>query len=317
MSVRMTEELHAALDLIFSIWPCIDLAFSLPSGSWIRPDAIDGKHRRLAGLDRPGVQALERELWARALSGGGGIHWRPACADRRPADVGATAGWTFADAVMLDDLDEAAARGITGKYRSIGIETSPGSYQTVVATARGLTRLEQHKVQSALVQRLHAAGRHADAGATGAGQYARMPGFGHPGHAGRTVRLFGDGDGGGALLLDPDALLSDGCGTPRPARAFGGRASACSRPGVPARPQGVRGKAAEAGPADAPGGSERDYAWTCAQIRAGADPQSIIGAITTAALTRKKRSNEAGCMEYAERTIRNAQARIASERAAR
>ena len=300
MSVRMTDELHDALDQIFTIWPAIDLAFSLPSGAWLRPDAADGKHRRLACLDRDSVQALERELWARALSGGCGIHWRP----------------SEADFALLDDLDGPTALSILSKYRAVGIETSPGSYQTVVATARSLTRIEQHQVQSALVQRLHAAGRHADRGATGAGQFARLPGFGHPGHAGRVVRLLGDG--GGALLLDPDALLSDGCGTPKPAEAAGRRrASACSRPGVPARPQGVRGKAAGAGPADQAGGSEQDFGWTCAQIRAGADPQSIIGAITAAALGRKKRSNEAGCMEYAERTIRNAQARIASERAAR
>ena len=293
MSTRQTDELHAALDLIFSIWPRLDLAFSLPSGSWIRPDAIDGKHRRLGSLDRPGVQALERELWARALSGGCGVHWRPAAAD-------------FA---LLDDLDGSTARGIIGKYRAVGIETSPGSYQALIATARGLTRLEQHQLQAALVARLRAAGRHADAGATGAGQYARMPGFPHPGHDGRVVRLFGSGD---ALLplLDPDALLGTVCGTPKPACGSLQAGIRVPRPGVPTGAQRTRGRAAEAGPADAPGGSEIDYRWTCAQIRAGADIVTLTDTLAAAALKRGKRHDEAGAQDYARRTIEKAQLQL-------
>ena len=293
MSIRQTEELHAALDQIFLIWPCIDLAFSLPSGAWIRPDDATGKHKRLAGLDRAAVTVLEPQLWARSLSGGCGVHWRPAAAD-------------FA---LLDDLDAQTVFGVTAKYRCVGIETSPGSHQAVIATTRALTRMEQHRVQSALVQRLLAAGRHADAGATGAGQYARMPGFPHPGHDGRVVRLFGSGD---ALLplLDPDAILSAVSDTPKPARALGGQGIRVPRPGVPARPQGVRGKAAEAGPADAPGGSERDYAWTCAQIRAGADIVTLTDTLAAAALKRGKRHDEAGAQDYARRTIYKAQAAL-------
>ena len=293
MATRMTDELRAALDQIFEIWPAIDLAFSLPSGSWIRPDDATGRHRRLAGLDRPGVQALEPQLWARSLSGGCGVHWRPASAA----------------SILLDDLDGSTARGIIGKYRAVGIETSPGSYQAVIATTHGLTRLEQHQLQAVLVQRLHAAGRHADPGATGAGQHARMPGFPHPGHAGRTVRLLGSGD---ALLplLDPDAILGAVSDTPKPARALGGQGIRVPRPGVPARPQGVRGKAAEAGPADAPGGSERDYAWTCAQIRAGADIVTLTDTLAAAALKRGKRHDEAGAQDYARRTIYKAQAAL-------
>ena len=295
MSIRQTEELHDALDQIFLIWPCIDLAFSLPSGAWLRPDAIDGKHRRLAGLDRDGVAAQTRELWARALSGGCGVHWRPA----------------GADAALLDDLDEATALGVTAKYRAVGIETSPSSYQAIIATGRALARIEQHRVQSALVQRLHAAGRHADRGATGAGQYARLPGFPHPGHGGRVVRLLGSS---GALLplLDPDAVLGSGCGTPKPAEAAGRRrASACSRPGVPGRPRsGGWGKAAKDGPADHAGGSERDYAWACSEIRAGADLETLTDRLAAAALARGKRHDEAGAQDYARRTIYKAQAAL-------
>ncbi len=306
MSVRMTEELRDALDLICSIWPRIDLAFSLPSGAWLRPDDVSGKHKRLAGLDRRGVQALQRELWARALSGGCGIHWRPTCADWRPSDAAPGASWTFADFALLDDLDEATACGIIGKYRAVGIETSTGSHQAIIATGRAMTRIEQHQVQSALVQRLHAAGRHADLGATGASQFARLPGFPHPGHAGRTVRLLGPS---GALLLDPDALLGAVCDTPKPAEAAGRRrASACSRPGVPARRSGGRGKAAKDGPADRAGGSEQDFGWTCAEIRAGADLETLTDRLAAAALARGKRHDEAGARDYARRTIYKAQA---------
>ena len=312
MSIRQTEELHATLDQIFTIWPAIDIAFSLPeSGAWVRPDDATGRHRRLAGLDRPGVEALTRELWARSLSGGNGVHWRPTCADWRPSDAAQGASWTFADFALLDDLDEATACGIIGKYRAVGIETSTGSHQAIIATIRALTRIEQHKVQTSLVQRLLAAGRHADCGATGAGQFARLPGFGHPGHGERVVRLLGDG---GALLplLEPDALLGAVCDTPKPAEAAGRRrASACSRPGVPGRcASGGRGKAAVDGPAASAGGSEQDFGWACAQIRAGADPQSIIGAITAAALKRGKRHDEAAARAYALRTIEKAQAQL-------
>ena len=293
MATRMTDELRAALDQIFAVWPRIDIAFSLPSGAWLRPDAIDGKHHRLGSLDRAAVTALQRELWARSLSGGCGVHWRPAAAD-------------FA---LLDDLDAQTVFGVTAKYRCVGIETSPGSHQAVIATTRALTRMEQHRVQSALVQRLLAAGRHADAGATGAGQYARMPGFPHPGHDGRVVRLFGSGD---ALLplLDPDALLGTVCGTPKPACGSLQAGIRVPRPGVPTGAQRTRGRAAEAGPADAPGGSEIDYRWTCAQIRAGADIVTLTDTLAAAALKRGKRHDEAGAQDYARRTIYKAQAAL-------
>jgi hypothetical protein len=312
MTMRQVEELHAALDQIFLTWPKIDLAFSLPSGAWIRPDAVAGKHRRLGGLDRPAIEALQRQLWARALSSGQGIHWRPSCADWRPEGVAADAGWTFASHALLDDLDGPVALGVLSKYRSVGVETSAGSYQVVIATSRALTRLEQHRVQAALVQRLHATGRRADRGATGAGQFARLPGFPHPGHAGRTVGLLGSG---GSLLLDPDAVLLSADATPKPAEAAaGGRrlASSCRRPGVPGRrASGGRGKAAKAGPADAPGGSERDFGWACGQIRSGADADKLIDTLAEAALARGKRPDEESARDYARRTIYKAQAALA------
>ena len=291
MTMRQTDEFHDALDQIFLIWPCIDLAFSLPSGAWIRPDDATGKHRRLAGLDRDGIEALAPQLWARSLSGGNGIHWRPA----------------GADAALLDDLDGPTALRVLAKYRGIAIETSEGSYQAVIATVRALTRLEQHQLQAALVQRLHAAGRHADRGATGAGQYARLPGFGHPGHGGRVVRLLGDG---GALLLDPDAVLLSADATPKPACGPLQAGIRVPRPGVPTGAQRTRGRAAEAGPADAPGGSERDYGWVCGQIRAGADLETLTDRLAAAALARGKRHDEAGAQDYARRTIYKAQAAL-------
>lgn len=75
------------------------------------------------------------------------------------------------------------------------------------------------------------------------------------------------------------------------------------RPGVPRGAQRTRGKAAEAGPADAPGGSERDYAWTCAQIRAGVDPEAMTETLAAAARARGKRRDEAAARQYAWRTV--------------
>ena len=298
MAMLMKDEFRAAVGQAFAIWPRIDLAFSLPpGGAWIRPDDTKGKHKRLGGLDRPGVDAIERELWKHALGLGHGVHWRPA--------TDAT-GQTYAAYALLDDLDAQTALGILAKYRSIGIKTSVGSYQVVIATTRGMTRMEQYRVQASLVQRLLAAGHHADHGATGAGQFARMPGFPHHGHDGRTVGLLGSGD---ALLplLDPDALLDDEYVAPKPAEAEGRRrASACRRPGVPARRNGGRGKAAAAGPAVAKGGSEIDWDWAWRKVRAGADPDALIEALKAAAEKRGKR----GARAYAERTVAGAIERV-------
>lgn len=298
---RMTTELHDGLAKIFDTWPRIDLAFSLPSGNWIRPDAASGKHRHLAGLDRGEVDSLERELWARALRAGQGIHWRPSCG------VGAAFAASYA---LLDDLDSETASSVLAKYRGVGVETSDGSFQTIIATSRCLTRLEQHQLQAAMVQRLLAAGRSADRGACGAGQFARLPGTRHPGHGGRVVRLL-SGSGSADHPLDPDSVLCSSVEPPMPAGSLSPAGIPVLRPGVPAGAQRTRGKAAIVGPAVTSGGSERDFAWVCEKIRGGANETEIIETLAAAALARGKRRDESRALEYAMRTVKKAQAVLA------
>lgn len=312
--MRMTDEFRAALDRIFSIWPKVDLAFSLPGGAWVRPDATAkpgtgkpaGQHRRLGGIDRLGVEALSSELWKRALSGGQGIHWRPACSDWR-AETAATdtagtdaAGYAagYAAYVLVDDCDGPTVLRIIGKYQAAGIETSTDNYQAVIATTRALTRLEQHDVQTALVRRLLADGRRADPGAVGAGQFSRLPGFPHPHHAGRVVGFLGSSSGSLPLpLLDPDAVLRDEIDPPMAAKAApSGRQQASPR-----RP---RPKAA--GSAASKSQSQIEYGECCKKIRAGADLVAWVEQMWPGVVAREKRQNEADARKYLERMITSA-----------
>ena len=284
-------------DAALALWPRLDLAVSLPDAAgWLRPDSTDGRWARLGGLDSAGLARLAPELWARALRGGCGIHWRPA-----PDGDGS---WRY---VLLDDLAKSAAFAVARRYRCILIETSSGSIQAVLRLARPVSRLEQHQIQAALVARLLAAGRHADRGATGAGQFARAPGFPHPGHAGRVVELVGT-PGGGQTDLDPDQLLTGD--SSMPAERSEGRASPCSPRGPQAPRSGARGKGAGSVRPVAQSASEADFRLACTGIRRGADPDSIIAKIAESALSRGKRRTDAEAASYAERTYAAALARV-------
>lgn len=295
----------AAMDAVFSDtgWR-IDLAVSLPSGSWLRPDAAQagGYITRLGNLDRAGVMALAPELWARSLRGGCGIHWR-ACL---PAPL-----------ALLDDLDDRDAAALALRYRALVIETSFNSHQVLLLCDRPLDRLQQHRVQSELVQRLNAGGRRrADPGATGAGQFARMPGFGHPGHGGRLVRVVGRPWSGEKVLSVTDLLGPSGALPPAPQAGAGStyapaltassasRSSPCSPRGPRVPRSGTRGKGAEAGNNRSFAGSESeiDFGIACNAIRNERAPESIIEEISTRAFSRGKRPTESECDAYAERT---------------
>ena len=183
-----------------------------------------------------------------------------------------------------------------------------------VLADRPLSLPDRTVAQRAL--REHLAG---DPGSIARDKWGRLAGFKNqkPGRDGCWTSLLRS-DLAAARPASASALLA-GCGSApalAPLTSALGQGRCAQGQGSPAPRSGAGARPVD-GPADRAGGSKIDFAWACAQIRAGADPQSIIGAITAAALGRKKRSNEAGCMEYAERTIRNAQARIAAERAAR
>ena len=310
---RARDHFVAALDAIFSDtgWR-IDLAVSLPSGSWLRPDAsvASAYLTRLGNLDRAGVMALAPELWARSLRGGCGIHWR-ACL---PSPL-----------ALLDDLDDRDAAALALRYRALVIETSPGSRQAILLCDQPLDRLQQHAVQSELVRRLNAGGRcRADLGATGAGQFARMPGFGHPGHGGRLVRVVGRPWSGERVLSVTDLLGPSGEALPPAPPAGAGStyaqaltASSASR-SSPCSPRGPRGRAADVGQGRKDGKtrgcagseSEIDFGIACNAIRNARDPDSIISDISARAFSRGKRPTESECDAYAERTYAAALAAV-------
>ena len=215
--------------------------------------------------------------------------------------------------LLADDIPVVDALAFAARRAALVIETSPGNCQLRVLADRALSMPDRTMAQRALREHLHG-----DPGSIAGDKWSRLAGYRNvkPGRSGCWTNLLRHDLTG--RPASASALLA-GCGS---APALAPLTSAAGRGGVqgqgsPAGRAAAGGARPEAGPADHAGGSKIDFAWACAQIRAGVDPQSIIGAITAAALTRKKRSNEAGCMEYAERTIRNAQARIASERAAR
>ena len=215
--------------------------------------------------------------------------------------------------LLADDIPTAAALAFAARRAALVIETSPGNCQLRVLADRPLSLLDRTTAQRAL--RAHLAG---DPGSIAGDKWGRLAGFKNqkPGRDGCWTNLLRHDLTG--RPASASALLA-GCGSApalAPLTSALGQGRCAQGQGSPAPRSGAGARPVD-GPADHAGGSKIDFAWACAQIRAGADPQSIIGAITAAALGRKKRSNEAGCMEYAERTIRNAQARIAAERATR
>ncbi|MCK9367397.1 MAG: RepB family DNA primase [Metallibacterium scheffleri] len=284
-----------ALDAAFAVSATIDLAFSRDDGDgdriWLRPDAAGGRWARLGNLDRAGVQAVAGEAWARNLGAERwGVHWRPVA----PAAL-----------VLLDDLDDDDADAIASRYKALIVSTSAGSNQAWLACDRPLTRLEQHAVQSELVHRLNASGRRrADPGACAGGQFGRLPGFRHPGHAGQVVDAVGR-PWAGAGLLDAAALILSRetrlVDASSPAAAVRGRASPCSPRGPRAPRSGDRGKGAiPARPLAS--ASEADFRFACNAIRGGDNAESIISALATSALSRGKRRTEDDARGYATRT---------------
>lgn len=216
--------------------------------------------------------------------------------------------------LLADDIPVVDALAFAARRAALVIETSPGNCQLRVLADRPLSLPDRTTAQRAL--REHLAG---DPGSIAGDKWGRLAGFKNqkPGRDGCWTNLLRHDLTGRPVSA---AALLAGCG-PAPALApltsALGQGRCAQGQGSPAGRAAAGGARPEAGPADRAGGSKIDFAWACAQIRAGADPQSIIGAITAAALGRKKRPTEAGCRDYAERTVKGAQARIAADRATR
>lgn len=293
-----------ALDAIFAVSPRIDLAYSRTDPGdggrvWLRPDATSGRWSRLGNLDRAGVQALAAEAWARNLGAEcWGVHWRPVA----PAAL-----------ALLDDLSDNDADMIAARYRALVVNTSANSNQVWLLCDRPLTRLDQHAVQSELVHRLNAGGsQRADPGACGGGQFGRLPGFRHPGHAGGVVNIAGR-PWAGAGLLDSAALI-----TSREKRLDGAllpaeRSEARQRRAAPRGPRLARSDRRGKGASPArplASASESDFRFACNSIRGGDAAESIISALAASALSRGKRRTDAEAASYAERTYAAALARV-------
>ena len=216
----------------------------------------------------------------------------------RPASD-ASHPWLFADDVPIDVALRFAAR-----RAALVIETSPGNCQLRILADRPMTPAERTQAQRVL--RLHLGG---DGGSISGGKWGRLAGYVNqkPGKTGWWTRLL-------CLDLAPQpvsaALLLAQAQALAPTPAFFPREG-----GEGVRPHGSCsvGRGQSDGPATAPGGSHDDFRFACDQIRSWTDQQTIISAITAAAMSRGKRRNESGCREYAERTVRNAASRVAAE----
>ena len=206
--------------------------------------------------------------------------------------------WLFAD-----DVPTAEAVAFAARRAALVVETSEGNCQLRILADRLMTPAERTAAQRVL--RLHLGG---DPASVAGGKWGRLAGFSNqkPGKCGFWTRLLCS-----ELVARPvsaDRLLAEALAL-APAPAF----SPAQRAGG-VRPHGSVGQSAA--PAMAPGGSDGDFHFACCEIRAETDTQTIISAITAAALSRGKRRNESGCREYAERTVRNAVASVSAERSA-
>ena len=241
-------------------------------------------------------------------------------ADLRVESVAGLIGIRMHPWLLADDVPTAAALAFSGRRAALVIETSPGNCQLRVLADRALSMPDRTTAQRALREHLHG-----DPGSIAGDKWGRLAGFKNqkPGRDACWTNLLRSDLAGrpvSASALLAQSASVPGCGSApalAPLTSALGQWRCAQGQGSPAVRAAAGGARPEAGPADRAGGSKIDFAWACAQIRAGADPQSIIGAITAAALGRKKRPTEAGCRDYAERTVKGAQARIAADRATR
>ena len=201
--------------------------------------------------------------------------------------------------LLADDIPVADALAFAGKRAALVIETSPGNTQLRVLADRPLSMPERTQAQRAL--REHLGG---DPGSIAGDKWSRLAGFKNqkPGRGGCWTNLLRHDLT--ARPVSASALLA-GCAS---APALASLTSAAGRGGVqgqgsPAVRAAAGGARPEAGPADAPGGSKIDFAWACAQVRAGADPEALIDTLAAAALARGKRHDESSARAYAWRTI--------------
>ena len=209
--------------------------------------------------------------------------------------------------LLADDIPVVDALAFAARRAALVIETSPGNCQLRVLADRALSMSDRTVAQRAL--REHLAG---DPGSIAGDKWGRLAGFKNqkPGRDGCWTSLLRS-DLAAARPASASALLAQsasvpGCGSApasAPLTSALGQGRCGQGRGSPAGRAAADGARPEAGPADAPGGSKIDFAWACAQVRAGADPEALIDTLAAAALARGKRHDESSARAYAWRTI--------------
>ncbi len=215
--------------------------------------------------------------------------------------------------LLADDIETAAALAFASRRAALVIETSPGNCQLRVLADRPLSLPDRTTAQRAL--REHLAG---DPGSIAGDKWGRLAGFKNqkPGRGGCWTNLLRHDltarPVSAAALLAQSASVP-GCGSApalAPLTSALGQGRCGQGQGSPAGRAAAGGARPEAGPADHAGGSKIDFAWACAQIRAGADIVTLTDTLAAAALARGKRRDEAGARDYALRTIEKAQTQL-------
>ncbi len=184
--------------------------------------------------------------------------------------------------LLLDDLPLQRLRDLVTSIAGLAVQTSQDQGQAWLLADRALTQAERGAVQRSLAQRLNA-----DPGATGGGQFGRLPGFKNqkPGRGNWTN-----------LLVDSTSKVN-----PLPC------ARLLAPPGQPAQPMAAmpacsQSQTASSG-ASSGDGSAREFAFACHRLRAGWPTQRVEQAVAEHALARGKRCSEAAAMAYARATV--------------
>ncbi len=209
--------------------------------------------------------------------------------------------------LLADDIPVVDALAFAARRAALVIETSPGNCQLRVLADRPLSLPDRTVAQRAL--REHLAG---DPGSIARDKWGRLAGFKNqkPGRDGCWTSLLRS-DLAAARPASASALLAQsasvpGCGSApasAPLTSALGQGRCGQGQGSPAVRAAAGGARPVDGPADHAGGSKIDFAWACAQIRAGADIVTLTDTLAAAALARGKRRDEAAARQYAWRTV--------------
>lgn len=209
--------------------------------------------------------------------------------------------------LILDDLPIPVLEWLASRRAGLFVQTSTNQGQARLLCDAPISPDQRKAMQKALIHHLGAG----DPGATSGNQPGRLPGFTNrkPGNGAWTNLLF-DTTTAGQRLRTTTTTEAPEPEPPLLAPQGGAVASLWFR--GPARdtvPLDLTRADRDTGNKT---GSEdlREFSFACHQLRHGHSPQDIEQAIAVRAMARGKRRTEASARQYAERTLRAAQARL-------